>query len=110
MQKAWTQRFRSANWGAVLATAGDLVFMGGTYDRYFRAFDAKTGEVLWEFQTNSAVTGVPISYGKIGRQYIAVLSGWGGESRQMQMQLDAAMGTKTEVPEGGVLWVFGLPE
>jgi alcohol dehydrogenase (cytochrome c) len=84
--------------------------MGGTHDRYFRAFDAKTGEVLWEFQTNSAVTGAPISYGKIGTQYIAVLSGWGGEPQQMQMQLDAALGTKTEMPQGGVLWVFGLPE
>jgi alcohol dehydrogenase (cytochrome c) len=110
MQKAWTQTFRSPNWGPVLATAGGLVFMGGTHDRYFRAFDAKTGEVLWEFQTNSAVTGVPISYGKIGTQYIAVLSGWGGEPQQMQMQLDAALGTKTEVPQEGALWVFGLPE
>jgi alcohol dehydrogenase (cytochrome c) len=110
MQRAWTQTFTSPNWGPVLVTAGGLVFMGGTHDRYFRAFDAKTGEKLWAFQTNSAVTGVPISYGKIGTQYIAVLSGWGGEPQQMQMQLDAALGTKTEVPQGGVLWVFGLPE
>jgi alcohol dehydrogenase (cytochrome c) len=84
--------------------------MGGTTDQYFRAFDAKTGEVMWEFRTNSGVTGVPISYGRIGVQYIAVQSGWGAEAQAMQMQLDAVLGTKTTVPQDGVVWVFGLPE
>ena len=46
--------------------------MGATPDRYFRAFDAKTGELLWAFRTNSAVTGVPIASRRIGVQYIAV--------------------------------------
>ena len=36
-------------WGPVLATAGDLLFAGGTNDRMFRAFDAKTGKILWEY-------------------------------------------------------------
>jgi alcohol dehydrogenase (cytochrome c) len=68
MQKAWTQMFTSPVWGSLLATAGGLAFMGGTNDRYFRAFDAKTGEVLWEFRANSAFTGVLISYGRISVQ------------------------------------------
>ena len=110
LQKAWTQTFTSPNWGSVLTTAGGLVFMGGTTDQYFRAFDAKTGEAMWEFRTNSGVTGVPISYGRIGVQYIAVQSGWGAEAQAMQTQLDAVLGTKTTVPQDGVAWVFGLPE
>jgi alcohol dehydrogenase (cytochrome c) len=48
--------------GSVTATAGDLVFAGGTNDRKFRAFNAKTGEVLWEQTTNSGITGMPIAY------------------------------------------------
>ena len=44
-QKVWTRTFESHNWGPVLATGGGLVFAGGTNDRYFRAFDAKTGEL-----------------------------------------------------------------
>ncbi len=110
MQKAWTQTFTSPVWGAVLATAGGLVFMGGTNDQHFRAFDAQTGEILWEFRTNSAVTGVPISYGRIGVQYIAVQSGWGAEAQQMQAELDTVLATRTDVPQGGVVWVFGLQE
>jgi alcohol dehydrogenase (cytochrome c) len=110
MQKAWTQTFPSPLWGGTLTTAGGLVFMGGTPDRYFRAFDAKTGEILWAFRTNSAVMGVPISYGRIGVQYIAVQAGWGAEAAQMQAELEAASGTTTDVPQGGVVWVFGLRE
>ncbi|HJL61650.1 MAG TPA: PQQ-binding-like beta-propeller repeat protein, partial [Pseudomonadales bacterium] len=44
--KVWSQKFKSQNWGPVLATAGNLVFMGGTNDRKFRAFNAKTGKLL----------------------------------------------------------------
>ena len=43
-KKVWTSTFKSHNWGPVLTTGGGLVFMGGTNDRYFRAFDAKTGK------------------------------------------------------------------
>jgi hypothetical protein len=42
-ERAWTHEFESPNWGPVLATAGGLVFAGGTTDRYFRAFDAASG-------------------------------------------------------------------
>jgi alcohol dehydrogenase (cytochrome c) len=110
MQKVWTHKFKYQNWGPVLTTAGGLVFLGGTNDRYFRAFDAKTGNVLWEYRTNSGITGVPSSYAVDGVQYIAVQSGWGVDAQRMQGRLDTFMGTKTDVPQGGVLWVFAVKE
>jgi alcohol dehydrogenase (cytochrome c) len=86
------------------------VFLGGTNDRNFRAFDAKTGTPLWEFKTNSGVTGVPSSFAVDGVQYISVQSGWGVDAQRMQARLDAFLGTKTDVPQGGVVWVFALRE
>ena len=109
-QKVWTQTFKSHNWGPVLATAGGLVFSGGTSDREFRAFDARSGEILWHQRTNSGVVGVPVSYAVDGQQYVAVQSGWGVDAQRKQEFLNKAFGTQLEVPQGGVLWVFGLPE
>ena len=109
-KKVWTQSFKSHNWGPVLTTAGGLVFAGGTNDRYFRAFDAASGKILWQQRTNSGVVGVPVSYRVDGKQYVAVQSGWGVDAQRKQDFLDKAFGTHTEVPQGGVLWVFGLPE
>jgi alcohol dehydrogenase (cytochrome c) len=107
-EKVWSNTFQSQNWGPVLATGGDLVFMGGTNDRFFRAFDARTGQLLWQQRTNSGVTGVPTSYEVNGKQYIAVLSGWGVDAEREQASL-AEIGKKfPAVPQGGVLWVFGL--
>ena len=107
-EQAWRVPFASQNWGPVLATAGDVVFMGGTSDRYFRAFDAKTGTVLWQQRTNSGITGVPSSYAVGGKQYIAVLSGWGVDAERQQNDFRRLGRTDTVVPQGGVLWVFGL--
>ena len=109
-KKVWTTTFASHNWGPVLATAGDLIFMGGTNDRYFRAFDAHTGDELWKQRTNSGVTGVPSTYEVDGVQYVAVLSGWGVDAGRMQARLNKQLETKTYVPQGGVLWVFALPQ
>jgi PQQ-dependent dehydrogenase (methanol/ethanol family) len=60
--------------GSVLATGGELVFVGDLH-RFFRAFDARSGEVLWEVPLSSPVTGYPIAYGVNGKQYIAVAVG-----------------------------------
>ena len=108
-KKVWTNKFKSHNWGPVLTTGGGLVFSGGTNDRYFRAFDAKDGKILWQQRTNSGVVGVPTSYSLDGKQYVAVQSGWGVDAQRKQDFLDQAFGTHTQVPQGGVLWVFGLP-
>ena len=76
-KKVWTTNLPSFNWGPVLATGGDVLFAGGTNDRMFRAFDAKTGKILWEFPTISGVAAVPVSFQVDGKQYIAVQSGLG---------------------------------
>jgi alcohol dehydrogenase (cytochrome c) len=109
-KRVWTHTFaKSANWGPILTTAGDLVFSGGTNDRMFRAFDAKSGKVLWETPTNSGIIGVPMSFSVDGRQYIAVQSGFGLDSRSMQGRLNRLFpGEYPEVPEGGAVWVFAL--
>jgi len=105
----WTHEFEAANWGGVLTTAGNLVFSGGTSDRYFRAFDARTGEQLWQQRTNSGVIGVPSTYSVDGVQYVAVQSGWGVDAASMAGRLDQLRGTSNFVPQGGVIWVFALP-
>jgi len=110
-KKVWSHNFdKSQLWGPVLATGGDLVFMGGTNDRMFRAFDAKTGKVLWEQKTNSGVMGVPSSFEVDGKQYIAVQSGWGVDAQRMQdslVKIDP-VNYHSDVPQGGVIWVFAL--
>jgi alcohol dehydrogenase (cytochrome c) len=110
-EKVWSYRFpKSQNWGPVLATGGDLVFMGGTNDRYFRAFHAKTGDLLWEQRLSSGVTGVPVSFEIGGKQYIAVQSGWGVDAQRMQIRLGQALGWNPDVPQGGTVWVFAVSD
>ena len=60
--------------GGVLATAGDLVF-NGEGNGYFRAFDAKTGKKLWEYQAGAGVNAPAVSYMVGGKQYVAVAAG-----------------------------------
>jgi len=109
-EEVWTRKFELANWGPILATGGNLIFSGGTADRYFRAHNASTGELLWEQRLNSGITGVPTTFAVDGKQYIAVQSGWGIDAAGMQRRLDALQGRNTIVPQGGVLWVFALGE
>jgi alcohol dehydrogenase (cytochrome c) len=109
-KRVWTHTYtKSANWGPMLATGGGLVFSGGTNDRMFHAFDASSGKLLWEFPTNSGIIGQPSSFMVDGKQYIAVQSGWGIDSRGMQARLNALFpGEYPEVPEGGAIWVFAV--
>ena len=65
-------------YSGVLATGGDLVFYG-TMDGWFRAVDARTGSVLWQFHTGSGIVGNPMTFlGPDGKQYVAIYSGVGG--------------------------------
>ena len=107
-EQVWSLEFESQNWGPVLTTGGGLVFMGGTNDRYFRAFDASTGVRLWEMRTNSGVIGVPSTFAVDGRQYVAVQSGWGVDAQRMQNGIDRFRQKRTHVPQGGVIWVFAV--
>ena len=91
----------------MLATAGGVLFMGGTNDRYFRAYDASNGKILWEFRTGSRVNGVPVSFEVDGKQYIAVQSGWGVDAARMQARLNVERPWEfPELPQGGLVWVF----
>jgi alcohol dehydrogenase (cytochrome c) len=109
-RRVWTHRYpASPNWGPVLATGGGLVFAGGTNDRRFRAFDASSGKVLWEFPTGSGIIGQPVAFSAGGAEYIAVQSGWGVDAQGMQTALNGLRpGRFPEVPEGGAVWVFAV--
>jgi alcohol dehydrogenase (cytochrome c) len=108
-KKVWTTNLPSFNWGPVLATGGGVLFAGGTNDRMFRAFDAKTGKILWEFPTGSGVAAVPVSFQVDGKQYIAVQSGWGVDPAKMQSRMNLLFpGQYPDVPQGGSVWVFAV--
>lgn len=92
--------------GAMLATAGNLLFWGDM-DRRFRAFDADTGKILWKTIVGGIIQNSTITYAVDGKQYVAVLTG------------DAASGTSgplgvvTELtpPRGhNAIYVFALPK
>jgi glucose dehydrogenase len=74
----WKDKENLPVWSGALVTAGDLVFYG-TMDGWFKAVDAKTGALKWQFKTGSGIIGQPVAYrGVDGREYIAVLNGVGG--------------------------------
>ncbi|MBM62028.1 MAG: ATP-binding protein [Acidobacteria bacterium] len=100
---SWVHEQRTATMSLV-TTGGGLVF-GGDVNGRFRAFDQETGEVLWEINLGSPVTGFPISFAVDGRQYLAVSTGSAG----------TASGFIRLTPEirpsaGNNLFVFALPE
>ncbi len=109
-KKVWTYNYdKSPNWGSMLATAGGLVFTGGTADRKIHAFDATSGKLLWEFPTNSGILAPPTTFLIDGKQYLAVHAGWGGDSSGMQGTLNRLFpGDYPEVPMGGAVWVFAI--
>lgn len=70
----WRFEMLHAPSGGFLATAGGLVFTGDG-DGYLIAFDAKSGKVLWKFQSGASISAGPVSYRFRGKQYIAVAAG-----------------------------------
>jgi quinoprotein glucose dehydrogenase len=69
----------SLNLGGSIATAGGLVFIGATNDSRFRAFDSKTGKLVWETELEASGHSSPITYmGRDGRQYVAIMAAGGG--------------------------------
>lgn len=67
------------NFGGPLVTEGGLVFIGATKDEKFRAFDKKTGEVLWETSLPAGGYATPATYAVDGRQYVVIAAGGGGK-------------------------------
>jgi alcohol dehydrogenase (cytochrome c) len=79
--------------GGVLATAGNLVF-NGEGNGYFRAFDATTGDKLWEYQAGAGVNAPAVSYTVGNKQYVAVAAGGN---------------TQLDFKRGNSVVVFALP-
>ena len=105
----WRVEWKIGNSAPVMATAGDLLFQGGPNEGVFRAFNARTGEIVWTFRTGSNFRGSPITYiGPDGRQYVAIISSQlGGDTR---VQADAGPDAAARFRRGGVtLYVFALP-
>src|SRR5579863_1462092 len=109
-------------WSGTMTTAGGLVFYG-SMDGWFKAVDARSGNLLWKYKVDSGVIGQPVSYGgPDGHQYVAVLSGVGGWSGAVvsgpvdPRDGSAALGminVMSDLPKyttaGGTLYVFALP-
>lgn len=63
--------------GGTICTAGGLVFMAGTFDRMFRAFESATGKVLWEQELPAGGFATPMTYEANGKQYVVIAAGGG---------------------------------
>ncbi len=100
----WEYKNEAPLWGGVMTTAGGLVFTG-TPEGYLKAFDDKTGEEVWSFNTGSGVVGIPITWEMDGTQYVAVNSGWGGA---VPLWGGEVAKTVKHLNQGGSLWVFKL--
>ncbi|MGI9325226.1 MAG: PQQ-dependent dehydrogenase, methanol/ethanol family [Pseudomonadales bacterium] len=101
-REAWRVEHDGPWNGGTLATAGGLVFQGLT-DHSFRAYDAASGKLLWQYPTQDAVITAPISFALGDEQYIAVSVGNGGG---MPLTLPTFDGPKA-TPNGRLL-VFKL--
>jgi quinoprotein glucose dehydrogenase len=72
----------SENYGGPLLTAGNLIFIGATaFDSKFRAFDKRSGKLLWETTLPASGNGTPSSYWLGGRQYVVITAAGGKDSR-----------------------------
>ena len=100
--KKWQYNQRAGVTGSVLTTGGGLVFVGDDARR-FRAFDADTGDILWEQILNSSAGGFPMTYSLNGVQYLAIAAGNGVNYRMMTPEIQQRRG-------GNILYVFRLPE
>ncbi len=93
----------------VTATGGDLVFQGGRNEGVVRAFNARTGEIVWTFRTGSDFRNSPITYiGPDGRQYVAIIGSAREGHDQVTPDTDPNAGARFRRP-GSALYVFALP-
>lgn len=86
--------------GGAIVTAGGLVFIAGTKDAKFRAFDKTTGKQLWEAQLEAGGNATPCTYSVKGRQYVVIAAGGGAGQR---------MPEKGDTRPGDAYVAFALP-
>ena len=103
----WKARQRAPQTTGVLATAGGVVF-AGALDRRYSAYDAATGAKLWSVGLPEVPNGTPISYSINGRQYVALIAGYGSPSTTTWPGLVPEI-TLPPVRSSAV-FVFALPE
>ncbi len=107
MKQIWTRDQRAAYLTAVLSTAAGVAF-AGDLDRYFRAVDVNTGEVLWQARLGTSVQGFPVTFTAGGKQYVAVTTGLGGGSpRNVPRMIEPDV---RHPQNGNALYVFALPD
>ncbi|PCJ42742.1 MAG: hypothetical protein COA71_04355 [SAR86 cluster bacterium] len=106
MSQAWTERQRAPQTTGVLATAGGLVF-AGALDRKLTAYDDQTGEPLWDTVLSDVPNTNPITFAVDGKQYIAIVVGYGGAQTASYGRLVPEI-TLPAAPSSSV-WVFELP-
>ena len=105
-ETVWMQRQRAPQTSGIVATAGGVIF-AGALDRWFTAYDDTTGEALWRSRLNDVPASAPISYAVSGRQYIAVVVGYGtGHSvtfPKLTPEIDLPQASSSSI------FVFALP-
>ncbi|MEZ5489400.1 MAG: PQQ-binding-like beta-propeller repeat protein [Gammaproteobacteria bacterium] len=107
LEEIWEYEQRASFHTGTVSTAGNLVFVGDL-DRYFRAHDVTTGEILWETRLGTTVQGHPIVFAVDGKQYIGVTAALGGSSPRT---VPMVIAPEIRHPDNGnALYVFSLPD
>jgi alcohol dehydrogenase (cytochrome c) len=102
----WTERQRAPQSSGVLATAGGVLF-AGALDRYFTAYDAGNGKALWRSRLPDVPSAAPITYSVNGRQYVAMVVGYGSPQTMTFPMLTPEI--DLPIVRSAAIAVFALP-